>query len=66
MKKLYRSEENAVFAGIIGGLGEYFEVDHVLLRLFALAAIFMTGFFPGALAYFIATFIVPKKTKKEA
>lgn len=34
MKKLYRSKENRVLAGIFGGLGEYLEVDPVILRLF--------------------------------
>lgn len=60
MKKLYRSNSNKVFAGILGGLGEYYEIDPVLLRLFAVAIIMMTGFFPGALAYIIAIFIVPQ------
>ena len=63
MKRLYRSEENKVFAGIIGGPGEYFEVDPVLLRLFALAVILMTGLVPGVLAYIIAIFLVPEKPK---
>ena len=45
----------------MGGLGEYFEVDPTLLRLFAVALILMTGFFPGVLAYIIAIFIIPKK-----
>jgi phage shock protein C len=33
MKKLYKSKENKVFCGVIGGLGEYFDVDLVVLRL---------------------------------
>lgn len=61
MKKLYRSNTNAVFAGIMGGLGEYLEVDPVVLRLLALFVIFITGFVPGVVAYLIAIFIVPKE-----
>jgi len=64
MKRLYRSKKNRKFAGIAGGLGDYYEVDPVLLRLFALAAILMTGFFPGVIAYIIATFIVPEEPDK--
>ena len=30
MKRLYRSNDNKVFGGILGGLGEYFDVDPVL------------------------------------
>jgi len=61
MKKLYRSKENKVFAGIIGGLGEYFEVDPVLLRIACVCLAVFTGFIPGAIAYVIAIFVVPAK-----
>lgn len=62
MKKLYRSKENRVFAGIIGGIGEYFEVDPVLIRVMWLLIVVFTGFVPGVIAYVIATFIVPEKS----
>ena len=61
MKKLYRSKENKVFAGIIGGLGEYFEVDPVLLRIACVFLVVFTGFIPGVIAYVIAIFVVPEK-----
>lgn len=60
MKKLYRSNNDKVFAGIIGGLGEYFEVDPILLRLSFVVLVLITGFFPGVIAYIIALFIVPE------
>lgn len=59
-KKLYRSEDNKVVAGIIGGLGEYFNVDPVLLRLVWLLIVVATGIVPGLLVYIVALFIVPK------
>jgi len=61
MKKLYRSRENRVFAGIIGGLGEYFDVDPVLLRIGYIFVVAFTAFIPGILAYLIAIFVVPEK-----
>lgn len=61
MKKLYRSDTNKVFAGILGGLGEYADMDPVVLRLAAVVVICISGFFPGVLAYIIAIFIVPKR-----
>ena len=61
MKKLYRSRENRIFAGIIGGLGEYFEVDPVLLRLGCVFLVAFTAFLPGIIAYIIAIFLVPEK-----
>lgn len=63
MKKLYRSKTNKVFAGILGGLGEYYHIDTTVLRLFALVGILITGFFPGVLAYIIGIFIVPEEVE---
>ncbi|MEA2112544.1 MAG: PspC domain-containing protein [Patescibacteria group bacterium] len=61
MKKLYRSKENKVVSGVIGGIGEYFDVDPVILRLGWLLVLVMTAIIPGVIIYFIATFVVPKK-----
>jgi phage shock protein C len=60
-KKLYRSEKNRILAGILGGLGEYFDVDPTVLRLGWLLVFVFTGIFPGLLTYFFAILIVPKK-----
>jgi phage shock protein C len=59
-KRLYRSNKNKVFAGICGGLGEYFDIDPVLLRLFWLLVVIFTGVVPGLAAYIIAIFVIPK------
>lgn len=60
-KKLYRSRTNRVFAGICGGLGEYFNTDPVVFRLaFVLVAV-GSGIFPGIIGYLVAIFIVPEK-----
>jgi len=61
MKHLYRSRDNKVFAGIFGGLGEYFEIDPTVLRLGWLFLLVVTAFIPGIVAYTIALFVVPKK-----
>jgi len=61
MKRLYRSTENKVFAGIFGGLGEYFDVDPVVLRLAFVFLVIATAFIPGVLAYLAAIFIVPSR-----
>ncbi|MFA6364872.1 MAG: PspC domain-containing protein [Candidatus Paceibacterota bacterium] len=60
MKRLYRSNQNKVVCGLLGGLGEYFEVDPVLLRLFFVFLTMCTGIVPGILAYFLGVAIVPK------
>src|SRR3989344_506528 len=62
-KKLYRSNANKVFAGVIGGIGEYFDVDPTILRLVYVLITVMTGFLPALVAYIIAYFIVPEKPR---
>ena len=64
MKKLYRSRHNKIFAGICGGLGEYFNIDPVILRLVWLMMTISSGVFPGVLVYIFAIFIIPKEPVK--
>jgi phage shock protein C len=64
MKRLYRSSENKILAGVFGGIGEYFEVDPTLLRLISLVIIVFTGIVPGVIIYILAAFIVPIHRKK--
>ncbi|MBI4351963.1 MAG: PspC domain-containing protein [Elusimicrobia bacterium] len=63
MKHLYRSDTNKVLAGVLGGLGEYFGVDPVVLRLAFVFLLLATAVVPGAIAYIAAVFIVPCKPK---
>lgn len=60
-KRLYRSREQSIFAGICGGLGEYFEIDPSLIRLIWLLVVVFTGIVPGLLVYIIAIYIIPKE-----
>jgi phage shock protein C len=62
-KRLYRSLDDKVVFGIMGGLGEYFDVDPVILRAGYTAFSFFTGVFPGVLAYIIMAIIIPKENK---
>ncbi|MDD4358319.1 MAG: PspC domain-containing protein [Candidatus Pacebacteria bacterium] len=63
MKKLYKSKNNKIFSGVIGGIGEYFNVDPTILRLIWILILFGTGFFPGLAIYIIAAMIVPEHSK---
>ena len=59
-KTLYRSETNRILAGVAGGLGEYFEVDPVLIRIiFILLTVFGGG---GVLIYLILWILIPNET----
>jgi phage shock protein C len=65
-KKLYRSDEDKVLAGLLGGMGDYFYIDPTILRLAYVLIVFVTGVIPGFVVYFIAMLVVPKQpaTKK--
>ena len=58
-KKLYRSRENAMLAGVCGGIGEYFDIDPTIVRL----AWVILGFCGGVVlwAYIIAAVIIPQR-----
>ncbi len=64
VKRLYRSSNNRIFAGIFGGIGDYFDTDPVALRVVAVFALFVTGFFPLFFSYIIACFIIPEKASE--
>ena len=58
-KKLYRSRTERWFAGVCGGLGQYFGVDATLVRviLVILALTFGSGF----LIYLVLWLIIPNE-----
>ena len=63
MKKVYRSETNKVWLGVLGGLGKYLNIDPVILRLIFILVFVFTGFFPGLIAYLLAAIVMPKKPR---
>ncbi len=54
MKKLYKSDTDKVLSGVIGGIGEYFNIDPTILRLLFILIAILT-------ALMIATAAVYKK-----
>lgn len=58
MKELKRSCKSRLCTGVCGGIGEYFGIDPVIIRLLALILIFVTkGIF--LIFYAAASFIMP-------
>ena len=57
-RRLYRSREDRVLAGVCGGLGEYLGVDAVLIRIAALVLVFAGG--AGILLYVIGWIAMPE------
>ena len=58
--RLYRSRSQKMLAGVSGGLGEYFDVDPVLMRLLFVVTAFISGV--GILAYIVLWIVMPKGT----
>lgn len=65
MKRLYKSKNNKIFCGVIGGLGEYFDVAPVLFRLIWLMIVVFTALVPGIFIYLTACLIVPSKPREK-
>ncbi|MDF2656110.1 MAG: phage shock protein PspC [Bacillota bacterium] len=57
-RKLYKSSNDKVLAGVCGGIGEYFAVDSVIVRLLWVVFTLMGG--AGLIAYIIAAIIIPE------
>lgn len=62
-RKLTRSLDDRKLSGVCGGIGAYFQLDPVLIRLAWVFGTAMTGVVPGILAYLVAWLIVPEAPK---
>lgn len=60
-KRLHRGRQGRIITGLCQGLGEYFKVDPLIIRLIALLALFSTMGLAVIVLYFIFTLIVPRK-----
>jgi phage shock protein PspC (stress-responsive transcriptional regulator) len=58
-RRLTRSRDDRLIAGVCGGLGRYFGIDPVIFRVAAVALVFLGGV--GALLYVAAIFLVPSE-----
>jgi phage shock protein C len=58
MRRLYRSNNQKMLAGVCGGLAEYFAVDVTVIRLIV-AFLIIGSLFSGLLFYLAAALIIP-------
>jgi phage shock protein C len=65
MRRLYRSRIDRKLAGVCGGLGEYFGVDPVIMRL-VWVALTLLSLGLGILLYVVAIFVVPNDPRQTA
>lgn len=63
MDKFYRSQKDSIVAGVCGGLGQYFNVDSTLVRLFF---VFLSFYhLLGLWVYIVLTLITPRVSGDE-
>lgn len=59
MKKLYKSREDRMISGVLGGIAEYFGIDSTLLRILYTVAIFF-GVGSPIILYIILAILIPE------
>ncbi|HLG51488.1 MAG TPA: PspC domain-containing protein [Chloroflexota bacterium] len=57
-KRLYRSRDNRVIAGVAGGLGAYLEIDPTIVRLLFVIALII-GLAPTIAVYLAGWLLIP-------
>ena len=57
-KRLYKSRDNRMLAGVCGGVADYFSIDPTLVRLGWILFCALGG--SGILAYIIAAIVIPE------
>ncbi|ATP58737.1 PspC family transcriptional regulator [Pedobacter ginsengisoli] len=62
VKKLYRDTDQAMIAGVCSGLSHYLDIESRLVRLIAIATIFLGG--SGILAYVVLWIMIPRAVTK--
>ncbi|MFC2134871.1 PspC domain-containing protein [Bacteroidota bacterium] len=62
-KRLYRSREDKVIAGVCGGVAEYFNTDPIWIRLAAVVLLFIHGI--GLILYILAWVLVPENPNQK-
>lgn len=62
-RRLYRSRDQGMIAGVCAGIAEYLDIDPTLVRLVAILTIFAGG--AGVVAYLIGWVIIPPNPAQE-
>ncbi|MBW6461768.1 MAG: PspC domain-containing protein [DPANN group archaeon] len=59
IKKLCRSKDNRMLAGVCGGLGEYLDIDPTIVRILWIVSAVFGGV--GILLYILFAIVIPEK-----
>jgi phage shock protein C len=58
-RRLTRSAQHKMIAGVCGGLADYFNLDVTIVRVAYVLISILSVAFPGILAYIILMFVMP-------
>ena len=59
--QFYRSTDNKIIAGVCGGMGDFFNIDPLIIRILFLA-LALVGLGTGIILYIILWIVIPKKS----
>lgn len=62
-KRLYRSPDDKMIAGVCGGIAEYFGWDPTLVRVGYVLLSMSSVFFPGIIAYLVMMVVIPERPR---
>ncbi|WP_456326948.1 PspC domain-containing protein [Palaeococcus sp. (in: euryarchaeotes)] len=62
-KRLYRSRNNKIFLGVLGGIAEYMEVDPTIVRIIYILLCLAHGAF--ILLYFLMAIVMPEAPEED-
>ena len=65
-RRLRRSPNQKMIAGVIGGLAEYFDRDPSTLRLLYVLVSIFSAAFPGIFVYILLWYLIPMRQPGEA
>ena len=60
-RRLYRSTNNRMVAGVVAGIADYFGIDPTLARVAYVIGSILSAAFPGVLVYAILWAIIPQE-----
>ncbi|WP_459128150.1 PspC domain-containing protein [Latilactobacillus curvatus] len=63
-KRLYKSRDNKMISGVMGGIAEYFNIDATLVRILYVVFSVFSAAFPGIVVYIILAMVIPERPRQ--
>ncbi len=63
-KRLYRSRRDKIIGGVAGGIGQYFDIDPLIVRILFVVGALVGGW--GVVAYIVCWIVIPQEPASAA